>query len=402
MKNLQVCCCVVGLCLLGCGGKGDTSAALEQAAQKSTEQRLERLEAQMATLDQRVDTLDDTTYEVRTRSGKATSMVVVPRSAAAPAAQPKATPVPARKEKPAPASTGTSSRARVINPDTRPAPFPRQQAATPVAARAAVAEKPAAEKAAARPAPARQGASGSIGTPDRVAGPSGSITPDAAATTTPAGVQDLALPPSEAPVPDVSHLRSLEQDKATPLTPVPPRTSAGQPAAANSAVPPVPAIPDAGSAVPDIVATPAAPAAKAAAPAPAPQPKATPAPRAARGEKAAYDQALRTLNGGRTAEGIAQFQSLLQQYPQGRYAANAHYWIGEGYYSQGKLQDALRQFQTVDQSFPRHHKTADALLKAGMTMSRLGDAQGAKQQYQKVIDRFPNSQAARRARGLIR
>ena len=56
----------------------------------------------------------------------------------------------------------------------------------------------------------------------------------------------------------------------------------------------------------------------------------------------------------------------------------------------------------MDQSFPRHHKTADALLKAGMTMSRLGDAQGAKQQYQQVIDRFPNSQAARRARGLIR
>ena len=225
--------------------------------------------------------------------------------------------------------------------------------------------------------------------------PSGSISPDAAASAAPAGVQDLALPPSEAPVPDVSHLRSLEEDKVAPLTPVPPRVSAGQPA------PAAPAVPDAGSAVPNIAVTPAAPAAPAAKAAPAPQ-KAAPAPRAAKGEKAAYEQALRTLNGGRTADGIAQFQSLLQQYPQGRYAANAHYWIGEGYYSQGKLQDALQQFKTVDQSFPRHHKTADALLKAGMTMSRLGDAQGAKQQYQQVIDRFPNSQAARRARGLIR
>ena len=394
MKKLQVCCCFVGLCLLGCSSKGETSAALEQAAQKSTEQRLERLEAQMATLDERVDTLGDTTYEVRTRSGKTTSMIVVPRGATATAA-PKAAPAPVRKTTPAPARTATSpAHARVINPEALPAPFPRpQQAAAPAAAVAA--KSAAAEKAAARPAPARQGASGSIGTPDRVAGPSGSISPDAAASAAPAGVQDLALPPSEAPVPDVSHLRSLEEDKVAPLTPVPPRVSAGQPA------PAAPAVPDAGSAVPNIAVTPAAPAAPAAKAAPAPQ-KAAPAPRAAKGEKAAYEQALRTLNGGRTADGIAQFQSLLQQYPQGRYAANAHYWIGEGYYSQGKLQDALQQFKTVDQSFPRHHKTADALLKAGMTMSRLGDAQGAKQQYQQVIDRFPNSQAARRARGLIR
>lgn len=395
MKNLQVCCCLVGLCLLGCGSKGETSAALEQAAQKSTEQRLERLEEQMATLDQRVDTLGDTTYEVRTKSGKTTSMIVVPRGAAE-AAAPKAVPAPVRKETPA-ARTASPAHARVINPEAQPAPFPRpQQAATPVAAVAA--KSAAAEKAAARPEPARQGASGSIGTPDRVAGPSGSLAPDAAAAAAPAGVQDLALPPSEAPVPDVSHLRSLEQDKVAPLTPVPPRSSAGQTAPAASAVP------DAGSAVPNIAVTPAAPtasAAPAAKTAPAPQ-KAAPAPRAAKGEKAAYDQALRTLNAGRTADGIAQFQFLLQQYPQGRYAANAHYWIGEGYYSQGKLQDALQQFQTVDQSFPRHHKTADALLKSGMTMSRLGDAQGAKQQYQKVIDRFPDSQAARRARGLIR
>ena len=93
MKKLQVCCCFVGLCLLGCSSKGETSAALEQAAQKSTEQRLERLEAQMATLDERVDTLGDTTYEVRTRSGKTTSMIVVPRGATATAA-PKAAPAP--------------------------------------------------------------------------------------------------------------------------------------------------------------------------------------------------------------------------------------------------------------------------------------------------------------------
>ena len=397
MKNLRIYSCVVGLCLLGCGGKGETSAALEQAAQNSTEQRLERLEQRLATLDQRVGTLDETTYEVRTKSGKATSMIVVPRGVAE-TSVPKAVSVPEQKKTPVPAH------ARAVDPEARPAPFPRQQQSDP---------KPAAKtpgdagKAAARPAPTRQGASGSIGTPDRVAGPSGSRAPEAAAQTAPAGIPDLALPPSEAPVPDISHLRSLTQERAAPLTPAPPLTPArqteGQSANAVPSVPVVPAAPDPGSAVPALAAPPAAaPSAQAAPPDGPARQQAAPLPRTGKGEKAAYEQALRTLNGGRTADGIAQFQDLLQRYPQGRYAANARYWIGEGYYAQGKLQDALRQFQTVDQSFPRHHKTADALLKAGMTMSRLGDAQGAKQQYQKVLDRFPQSQAAKRARALLR
>ena len=140
-----------------------------------------------------------------------------------------------------------------------------------------------------------------------------------------------------------------------------------------------------------------------------PEAKAQPAPRssiarggrtpnAMPGEEAQYKSALRAAQSGRSQEGIQKFRQFLQKYPNGKYAANAEFWIGECYYSQGKYQEALGQFKTVNSKYPGHHKNADALLKAGMTYKRLGDQESAKSNYQQLMQQFPKSEAARRAR----
>jgi len=127
-------------------------------------------------------------------------------------------------------------------------------------------------------------------------------------------------------------------------------------------------------------------------------------PKSGKGEEAAYKAALQPAMSGRAADSIGRFQTFLQEYPQGRFAANAEYWIGEGYYAQGKYKDALAQFEKVNSQWPRHHKNADALLKTGMTLSRMGDKEGAAQAYKKLLSQFPNSEAAglARSRGLGR
>ncbi|MBQ7585178.1 MAG: tol-pal system protein YbgF, partial [Desulfovibrionaceae bacterium] len=120
--------------------------------------------------------------------------------------------------------------------------------------------------------------------------------------------------------------------------------------------------------------------------------------RSSKAEDAQYKSALRAAQSGKSQEGIQKFRQLLQQYPNGKYAANAEFWIGECLYNQGKYQEALGQFKTVNSKYPNHHKNADALLKAGMTYKRLGDQENARANYQQLQQQFPKSEAARRAR----
>ena len=121
-------------------------------------------------------------------------------------------------------------------------------------------------------------------------------------------------------------------------------------------------------------------------------------------EEAAYKRALNLVLAGRSNEGMNSFRDFLQSYPQGRYAPNAYYWLGESFYAQGKFSEAFAQFQNVSTSYPKHPKSADALLKAGMSLSRMGDRQGAAAQYKLLLERFPKSEAARlvRTKGLAR
>ena len=210
---------------------------------------------------------------------------------------------------------------------------------------------------------------------------------------------DIGLPPVDMPAPsgnaDIGNTMTAH---ATSETIAPPAASA-----APEAVP-VPLIPQSDLSLPP--EHPELPPAASAQGPPTPAASAgSPAPRqvaatSQRGEEAAYNAALRAARSGKTQEGIRLFRDFLQKYPNGKYAANADFWIGECLYSQGKYNEALNQFQTVNSAFPRHHKNADALLKAGMTLSKMGDQAGAQAKYRKLLASFPNSDAAKRARAL--
>lgn len=355
--------------LAACAPTGADREASQRIIREN-EHRIASLEDSVHELNSQVEQLNNRVYEVRTRSGQKTSMTVVPighQDQAAP--QPKAVP-----------------QGRKVNP-------------APVKAPAK-----AAPKAAVKTAP-KAAASGSIGSGARPAGGQ------------PAVSGDLALPPADLPP-----ARDLPADSGA----VPPAPQgnvsheaggAGSPAQAAArtgesagAVPPVPQGNTRDEAVgsPPVPLLPAEdlslpPEQQAQQPAPAPRTaKLQPAKKvsARQGEKAEYNAALSAARSGRTAEGIRKFQAFLQKYPDGPYAANAAYWIGECLYSQGKYKEALNEFQSVNSSYPSHHKNADALLKAGITLSKMGDKDGAAEKFKNLFDRFPNSEAARRARAM--
>lgn len=374
-KYASIACCL--LLATGCATRGEMediedSTSTSQKILRENEQRLSSLENSVSALNSQIAQLNNRVYEVRTRTGQKTAMKVVPVSQGQTQSASVSTPSAPQPAPRAPAG-------KKINPASRPAPLangqqakkvatPRPQPATPVAA-----------------------ASGKIGQPEPAA---------TEITRTPEAQQpeELSLPPTDVPVPqNNSNVTAIMAPANSSLTPL-------QTAESHTPVP-VPLIPASDLSLPpehpDLppVAAPAeAPVQTPAAKAPAPQSQA--APKITKGEEAAYKAALNAVRSGKTNEGIRLFREFLQKYPNGRYAANADFWIGESLYSQGKYKEALDQYQAVNNTFPAHHKNADALLKAAMTMSKMGDQAGASAKYQQLISSFPNSDAARRAKAM--
>ncbi len=119
-------------------------------------------------------------------------------------------------------------------------------------------------------------------------------------------------------------------------------------------------------------------------------------------ERAAYDEALGALLDGRYAESARRFAAFLQQYPDGDYADNATYWLGESYYVTQNYQVALETFQDLLSRFPDSSKAPDALLKVGYSHYELKDWPQAESVLGQVVERYPDTTAARLAQGRLR
>lgn len=115
-------------------------------------------------------------------------------------------------------------------------------------------------------------------------------------------------------------------------------------------------------------------------------------------EEQAYLAAFELLKAGKYGQSITQFKSMLEQWPNGRYADNGMYWTGEAQYVQRDYGAALETFEGLLQRFPSSSKAPDALLKSGFAHRELRQIDKAKATLQQVIEQYPNSSAAGLAR----
>jgi len=119
-------------------------------------------------------------------------------------------------------------------------------------------------------------------------------------------------------------------------------------------------------------------------------------------ERGAYDAAFAVLRSGRYAESAQQFQAFLDAYPNGTYAPNALYWLGESYYVTQNYELALQQFQDLLRRYPTHDKAPGALLKVGLSQYGLKDMDAAEATLTEVTARYPGTDAARTADDRLR
>lgn len=92
------------------------------------------------------------------------------------------------------------------------------------------------------------------------------------------------------------------------------------------------------------------------------------------------------------------FRRFLDAFPGSPQAPDAHFWLGESQFSQGKYNDSARTFLTAHKEFPTSGKAPEMLLKLGMSLAGLNNRDTACATYREVLVRYPNVADATRAK----
>lgn len=114
-------------------------------------------------------------------------------------------------------------------------------------------------------------------------------------------------------------------------------------------------------------------------------------------EQQIYQTAYNLIKAKKYEEAVVALQKMLQKYPSGQFASNAHYWLGELYGLLGKNDQALTEFSTVVKMFPDSPRVSDAQLKVGLIYAAESNWSDAKSSFKKVINRYPGTASARLA-----
>lgn len=120
----------------------------------------------------------------------------------------------------------------------------------------------------------------------------------------------------------------------------------------------------------------------------------TGSPVAAVTDQQAYDAAFARIQQQDYVGAQSAFEDFLLIYPASTLRGNAQYWLAEMHYAQLDFNTALAEFQRVLDEYPQSSKIPDALLKIGYCNIELGDAAAARQSLLRVVREFPDTSAS--------
>jgi tol-pal system protein YbgF len=118
--------------------------------------------------------------------------------------------------------------------------------------------------------------------------------------------------------------------------------------------------------------------------------------------EALYQKGLDAVKNGDPQKAREFLAKFIELYPTHELAANAHYWLGETYYTEKKYDQAVLEFQEVIKNFPGKEKVPAALLKQAMSFNALGDVKSARYVYKKLVEEFPTADEAKTAKEKLK
>ncbi|MGM8227225.1 YbgF trimerization domain-containing protein [Cellvibrio sp. ARAG 10.3] len=102
------------------------------------------------------------------------------------------------------------------------------------------------------------------------------------------------------------------------------------------------------------------------------------------GEAEVYAAAYNLLKQRQIDAAIAAFKDHLTRFPNGAYAGNSYYWLGEIYLLKNELPDSRDWFSQLLEKFPNDRKVPDAKFKLGKVYHLLGENDRARKLLEDV------------------
>jgi len=119
-------------------------------------------------------------------------------------------------------------------------------------------------------------------------------------------------------------------------------------------------------------------------------------------ERSRYEAAFDALRAGRYKESAQLFSAFLRVFPDGNFAPNARYWLGESYYVTEDYARAEVQFRALIARWPDNDKAPGALLKVGLSQYGQNHYDAAEDTLAEVEERYPGTDAAKTAADRLR
>ncbi|MDX2506368.1 MAG: tol-pal system protein YbgF [Gammaproteobacteria bacterium] len=119
-------------------------------------------------------------------------------------------------------------------------------------------------------------------------------------------------------------------------------------------------------------------------------------------EQKAYQKAYDELRALRYNKARDSFTQFIQQYPSGRYAHIAQYWVAESSYAQHNYEQAIVDYQLLLDVYPFSPKKAEAELKKAYSYYELGQKQKARRTLDELLITYPDTTEAGQAKRLIK
>jgi tol-pal system protein YbgF len=115
-----------------------------------------------------------------------------------------------------------------------------------------------------------------------------------------------------------------------------------------------------------------------------------------------FDRGMESYRAGELGQAVLDFEQFAEKHAAHPLAASAHFWIGEAYFRSRDFEHAAGQYQRAIDLAPIGERTPDALLRLGLAFRSLRREDRAREVWARLMRDFPDSEAALRARAVLR